>query len=33
VIEGELTSALVPPDYKAQVDRLGNLLLSGAEQR
>jgi hypothetical protein len=29
VIEGELTSALVPPDYTARVDRLGNLVLAG----
>jgi N-methylhydantoinase A len=33
VIEGELTSALVPPDYTARVDGLGNLLLAGPEQR
>jgi N-methylhydantoinase A len=33
VIEGELTSALVPPDYAARVDDLGNLVLAGAEQR
>jgi N-methylhydantoinase A len=33
VIEGELTSALVPPDYTARVDGLGNLLLAREEQR
>jgi N-methylhydantoinase A len=33
VIEGEMTSALVPPDYTARVDGLGNLVLAGEEQR
>jgi N-methylhydantoinase A len=32
VIEGELTSALVPPDYTARVDGLGNLLLAADGQ-
>jgi hypothetical protein len=29
VIEGEMTSALVPPDHTARVDGLGNLVLAG----
>jgi N-methylhydantoinase A len=32
VIEGELTSALVPPDYTAWVDGLGNLVLAGEQK-
>ena len=33
VIEAEMTSALVPPEYTARVDGLGNLLLAGEERR
>jgi N-methylhydantoinase A len=33
VIEAEMTSALVPPEYTARVDGLGNLVLAGQERR
>jgi N-methylhydantoinase A len=32
VIEAEMTSALVPPEHRAEVDSLGNLVLAGPER-